>query len=197
MKRIAQALITVLFLASAPAFAGDIWAMHAFSRATAPKAPNGAAFMALMNQGSEDLAVIAASSSVAARVELHTHLKEDGVMKMRQVPQIDIPAGGEVILQPGSYHVMLLGLHAPLKQGESFDVTLELSNGESLTVDVPIQSAGALMEMSHDGMDHGEMTHGDMDQGDMDHSDMDNSSMGGSGTKAKPASGSGTKSDSN
>ncbi len=178
MKRLLRAAAGLAVLIASPALAGDILAMHAFSRATAPKAPNGAAFMVLMNQGNEDLAVVAASSDVAERVELHTHLKEDGVMKMRQVPQIDVPAGGEVVLQPGSYHVMFLGLHAPLKQGESFEVRLELQNGETVTVDVPIQSAGAMMEMNH---------------GDMDHGDMDHSSMSGSGTKANANNGSGTK----
>lgn len=182
MKRLLGAAAGLAVLISSPAFAGDILAMHAFSRATAPKAPNGAAFMALMNQGDEDLAVVSASADVAERVELHTHLNEDGVMKMRQVPQIEVPAGSEVVLQPGSYHVMLLGLYAPLKQGESFEVTLELSNGEALSVDVPIQSAGALMEMNHEGMDYG---------------DMDQEGMGGSGTKLKPASGSSSKSHSN
>ncbi len=147
-----------LFVSASQAVAGDVLAMHPFARATAPKAPNGAAFMVLMNQGAQDQALIGASSSVAERVELHAHQNDNGVMKMREVEQVPLPAGEEVILQPGAYHIMLFGLQAPLKQGESLTVTLEFANGSDLSVLVPIKSAGAMMDMDHEAAGH-EDTH--------------------------------------
>ena len=127
-----------------------------------------AGFMTLQNKGG-DARLIAASSPISETVEIHTHLKEDGVMKMRRVDGIDIPSGQTVVLEPGGYHLMMFNttladdvVEAPL--------TLSYADGTEVTMIVPIDGRGK--EMDHSKMDHGKMNHGDMkhDQKKDDHS---------------------------
>lgn len=126
------------------ATAGTVEIHEPWSRASAGMARAGGAFMVLKNTGNEDRAVISADSDVAEKVELHTHIKDGDVMKMRQVEKIDIPAGGTVKLQPGSYHVMLIGLHQPLMEGQVFDITLTLDNGDTATVPTHVKGVGSM-----------------------------------------------------
>lgn len=62
-------------------------------------------------------------------------------MKMRQVDRIVLPAEGEVVLKPGSYHIMLLGVKQPLVEGETISVNLSYANGETETLDVPVKKS--------------------------------------------------------
>lgn len=155
-------LVLALALAAAsPAAAHDpspqdIAVEQPWSRATAPSAPNGAAFMTIRNSGHEADRLVSAASRVAERVELHTHRMEDGVMKMRQVEAIDIPAEGEAVLKPGGLHVMMFGLKAPLVQGETFPVKLTFEKAGTRTVEVSVMGAGSRAPMGHDqGEGHG------------------------------------------
>ena len=88
---------------------------------------------------------------MAATVELHTHTNNNGVMEMRQVPQIDIPANGKTELKPGGLHIMLIGLKQNLKAGENANVTLQFEDGSSSTITAPIQAVTppAGMGMGH------------------------------------------------
>jgi copper(I)-binding protein len=126
------------------AAAGTVEIHSPWSRASAGMARAGGAFMTLVNTGDADRALVSAASDVADTVELHTHIKEGDVMKMRPVDHVAVPAGETVMLQPGGYHVMLIGLHAPLKEGESFDITLTFDNGDTATVTTDIKAAGAM-----------------------------------------------------
>ncbi len=121
-------------------FASNIEVKDAYVRATPPGLPNSAAFMVVENKTDKDIAIVKASSEVSKIVELHTHSMKDGVMKMYQVPKIDVPAHGKTELKPGGFHVMLIGLHNPLKEGENVTFTLEFSNGQSKTITAPIKS---------------------------------------------------------
>lgn len=125
-----------------------------FARASAGPVKNGAAYLTLRNDGGEDDRLVAARAPVADRVELHTHLHENGVMRMRQVEAIEVPAGGMAMLKPGGDHVMLMGLKAPLKEGESFPLTLIFEKAGEITVDVAISGVGAMQghgDSSHHG----------------------------------------------
>ena len=154
------AVATVMMTANA--FAGDITIDAPWARASAGMAKAGAAFMAITNPNSHDHTLINAATDVAKRVELHTHTMVDGVMKMRQVEGgINVPAGETVMLQPGGYHVMLMGLNAPLKEGSSFPLTLTFTGDRTLTIDVKVMSPSAM-----GGQMGGHMKHGDMGQGD-------------------------------
>lgn len=141
----------VLLFSIMSVFATDLLVEDAYVRATPPNLPNSAAFMVLKNSSNENISVVKATSNVSKNVELHTHDMKDGVMKMYQVPKIDIPAKAETILKPGGFHVMFIGLHKPLKVGEKVTFTLELSNGETKTVTAPIKTVMA--GMKHHGHD--------------------------------------------
>ncbi|WP_404382837.1 copper chaperone PCu(A)C [Caenispirillum salinarum] len=134
------------------ATAGAVEIHQPWARASAGMARNGGAFLMLKNTGAEDRAVVAAASDVAKTVELHTHIKEGDVMKMREVEKIAVPANGTTLLQPGSYHVMLMGLHAPLEEGQVFDITLTLDNGETATVATHVKGVGAMSAGGGHGM---------------------------------------------
>lgn len=88
--------------------------------------------------------VVAASSPVAATVEIHEMKMDDGVMKMRAVEALLLPAGQAVALKPGSYHVMLMGLKAPIKAGETVPLTLtvEGEDKQRTTVEIKAEARG-------------------------------------------------------
>jgi copper(I)-binding protein len=113
--------------------------MAARARAMPPSAANSAAFMTLRNPGPA-AALVAARADVSEAVELHTHAHVDGVMKMRRVSEIELPAGAEIALEPGGLHVMLIGLNDPLEAGERFDLTLVFDDGSEKAVEVEVRS---------------------------------------------------------
>lgn len=127
-----------------------------FARASAGLAKNGAAFLTVKNMTGEADRLIGVRSDVAARTELHTHLKEDGVMKMRRVEAIEVPADGMAMLAPGGDHVMFMGLKAPLKEGETFPLTLIFEKAGEITATITVGGVGA---MQGHGAGHG-MGHG-------------------------------------
>ena len=143
--------------------AGDILVDHPWARATPGRAKNGAAFMKLMNHGGADDRLMQVSGDVADRVELHTHLHENGVMKMRPSGPVPIPAHGHAMLKPGSFHVMMIGLKTPLVEGEKFPLTLTFEKSGMVTVEVKVESVGAgagSKPMKHDMKDGQDMKHG-------------------------------------
>ena len=100
-----------------------------------------AAFMTLDNPGTEDLALVAASSPVADAAELHEMAVVDGTRVMRPVAGgIPLEAGRGKLLEPGGYHVMLLGLRQPLAPGDEVDLTLEFSDGTTEQLTVPVKA---------------------------------------------------------
>ncbi|HLN23034.1 MAG TPA: copper chaperone PCu(A)C [Patescibacteria group bacterium] len=130
--------------------AGDVVIGHPWTRATTGSGQNGAAYLTLVNNGKEADRLIKASTPAAQKAELHTHLVEDGVMKMRPVEGIDIEPGAPLELKPGGLHVMLLGLKEPLKDGGKIPLTLTFQKAGDVTVEVQVESAGA-MEPAHEG----------------------------------------------
>lgn len=134
-------------LAAAPAWAADVTVSDGWARASAGMARAGAAFMAITNAGSGDDRVIGASALVSQTAELHTHIKEGDIMKMRQVEDIPLPAGQTVMLQPGGLHVMLMNLAQPLEEGQTFTVTLTLEKAGTIDVPVTVRAAGAMAPM--------------------------------------------------
>lgn len=137
------------------AMAGDLVIADAWTRATAPTARNGGAFMTITNKGSQPDRLVAASTPASERTELHTHRMDNGMMMMRPVEGgIDVPANGAAELKPGGLHVMMLGLKQPLVEGETIPVTLTFAHAGSVTVDVPVGKAGAAGPMPGHGDGH-------------------------------------------
>ena len=122
---------------------GDVVIDHPWARASAGAATNGAAYMVITTSGAAPDQLIGASTPIAEKAELHTHLMEGDVMRMRAVKAIEVNPGEPVTLKPGGLHVMLMGLKAPLKEGEQFPLTLTFEKAGSVTIDVAVEAAGA------------------------------------------------------
>ena len=118
-----------------------------WARATAPHAMAGGAFMTITSTAADRVTKV--SSPVASMVELHETVEEAGVMKMKPVPALVLAPGKSVTLKPGGYHVMLMGLKTPLKQGEHFPITLYFANSPPMTVEVQIAAPGAAGPAMH------------------------------------------------
>lgn len=154
--------------------AGAIKIDHPWSRATVPGIPNGVAYFVLQNTSDTDDRLLSASSPVAKSVELHTHIKDGDVLRMRHVDDIVIPAGQTVALEPGGLHVMLMGLHQALEKDSSFPMTLEFENAGSVTVDVQVQLLTRSRNSEGDGgTGHNSHDHGSHDHDDDEHGDHD------------------------
>ncbi|MES9970245.1 MAG: copper chaperone PCu(A)C [Candidatus Thiodiazotropha sp.] len=125
--------------AVAGSVADGIMVEDPYVRAVPPGQPNSASFMVLHNKGEKGSALMSASTPAADVVELHTHTMEEGMMRMRKVEKIDLPAGEMVKLQPGGLHVMLIGLKQKLVPDEKLTLTLTFEDGSSLQVDAPVR----------------------------------------------------------
>ena len=125
----------VLALIAAPSLA-QVAVSDAWVRGTVPGQKATGAFMSLKSP--TDAALVSASSPVAGIVEIHEMALEGGVMKMRAVPKLALPAGKAVDLKPGGYHVMLMDLKQPLKEGDTVPVTLAFTDkdGKQVTQEV-------------------------------------------------------------
>lgn len=126
----------VLFAATA---AESMTIVDPYVRAVPPGQTVSACFMKLKNTSATAHAVVKASSDVSKVVELHTHTHENGMMMMRQVEKMDIPANRETTLQPGGLHIMLIGLHNELKLDQKVSLTLEFEDGSKKEISAPVR----------------------------------------------------------
>jgi len=149
MKLISSLLLSIALLITNVANATIFSIEDAHVRATPPHSKNSAAFMKIHNSSDISRKLIAASSDIAERVELHSHIMSDGMMKMRQVEAIEVNANGSAILRPGSFHVMFLGLKSALVEGENVTLKLYFDNGDEITVEAPIKKITTKKKMKH------------------------------------------------
>ena len=144
MKQRSILVAGLLFSAGVLAGAADnVSVQDPYVRLAPPNAPATGAFMVIRNTGDKDVKVVKADNPVSKATELHTHLNEGGVMKMRPVPAIEIRAKGEAVLRPGGLHVMMIDLKAPIKEGDSVPITLTFDDGSSKQVDAKVLRATA------------------------------------------------------
>lgn len=137
---------------------GELEITSFYTRETLPNAPVAGGFMTISNNGGTDDRLIAASSDISNRVEIHEMAMENDVMKMRELPDgLPIPAGETVDLKPGGYHVMFMELNTALIQGETVTVTLEFEQAGSTTITMPVVARQG--SMGHNGHG-GHMKHG-------------------------------------
>ncbi|MEB8385827.1 copper chaperone PCu(A)C [Rhodobacteraceae bacterium KMM 6894] len=125
------------FAFATPVFAADLMVHDAYARSASPAAKTGAAFMQIMNHGADDR-LISVASPAAKLVQLHTHEQDvNGVMSMIHVKEgFALPAGETLTMARGGKHVMLMGLTAPLEQGDIVPITLTFEKAGDMTVDV-------------------------------------------------------------
>jgi copper(I)-binding protein len=153
MRRLLLAALLILPLAAHAE--GGIALTDAFTRAAATGGIGGA-FVTIANTGAADR-LIGAASPDAAKADLHESLSDNGIMKMRPVSGIDVPAGATVKLVPGGYHIMLMGLKHALVAGESIQLTLTFAKAGQVTTTATILKAGASMPAGH-GMEGHDMS---------------------------------------
>ncbi len=117
---------------------GDLKVESPWVRTTIPDRP-AAGYMIIRNAGDAADAIVSASSPKMERIELHTHLMEDGVMKMREIDKIEVPAKGSAELKTGGLHLMLFGAKEPLKEGETLPITVVFEKAGPLEMEFAIK----------------------------------------------------------
>lgn len=132
--------------------AEDVWARPAMTMVESggsagegmdmgqPMPGTGAVFMLLVNEGGEPDRLVGGETDVAEVVEIHETVMEGEVMKMQMLPDgLEVPAKGEVLLKPGSYHIMLIGIKRDLQVGDTFNLDLQFEKSGILTVKPEVQ----------------------------------------------------------
>ena len=149
MKTLKTFLALALWLSLAPLALAQTGATaaieiaHPWARATAASAKTAAAYLTIVNHGAADDQLIGAATPVAEKAELHMTTMDNGVMKMRPIPTIDVKPGHQVELKPGAMHVMLVGLKAPLKEGDKVPLTLTFAKAGTVEASAMVMKAGA------------------------------------------------------
>ena len=152
--------------------ASGVMVQEAWSRPSPMAEGAGVAYMRLVNMAEADDTLIGVSSAAAEVVEMHETADDEGMMSMLPVQSIEVPAGGEVALEPGGYHIMLVRLVEPLAEGDVIELTLEFENAGVVPVSADVLPFGS--EGPMDDMDMGDM---DMDDDSMDDGDADDMEM--------------------
>lgn len=150
MKKFLFAMSAILLAQTA--FAKGVEASHAYARPTLEGMTQGGAFVKLTNTDRTDNVLVSASvkKSIAGRTELHTHINDNGVMRMREVKDgIPLPAGQTVELKPMSYHIMFFELKKPLTEGAKFPVTLKFKDGQRKKIMVEVKKMTDTMPHQH------------------------------------------------
>lgn len=122
---------------------GTIQITEPWARESPPTMTNGAVYLTLTNAGPEADRLLESSGEVAETIELHTHLMENHVAKMRKVDMIEVAAGQPTVLQPGGLHIMLIGLKQPLTAGQIFPLTLRFEKAGEISIQVKVRGKDA------------------------------------------------------
>ncbi len=150
MKKLSLMLATLLFSAGVLAGAADaVSVQDPYVRLAPPNAPATGGFMVIRNNGDKDVKLMKADNPASRVTELHNHINDNGVMRMRPVAAIEIKSKGEAVLKPGGLHVMLIDLKAPMKEGDVVPITLTFDDGSSKQVDAKVQRPVPVMEHQH------------------------------------------------
>jgi copper(I)-binding protein len=138
-----RALLLGLLAASALPAQAQVGIEGAWTRATAPGAKVGAGYLTIRNRAGSPDRLVGASSPAAARVEMHVHLREGEIVRMREVPGYDVPANGSFELKPGGAHLMFVEIRHPFKEGERIPATLRFARAGELKVEFHVGRLGA------------------------------------------------------
>jgi copper(I)-binding protein len=126
---------------------GALTVVHPWARPSA--AQTGAAYFVIRNEGKEDDALLRIETDVARTVQVHEMKMEGTIMRMRAVDRLVVPAGGSVALTPGGLHVMLIGLKAPLKDGDKFPMKLVFEKAGAVDVSTYVQTPEEMRKDDH------------------------------------------------
>lgn len=132
--------------------AGGLVIEHPWARPTPPNATTGAVYMTIINEGDTPDRLIGADTDVAQKVEIHTHMMEDGIARMRPIEAIEISPGSPTRIEPGALHLMLIGLKEPLEAETAIALTLIFEHAGRVQIE-------AFVEADPDPSSHDHMTH--------------------------------------
>ncbi|MDY4444876.1 copper chaperone PCu(A)C [Campylobacter sp.] len=145
MKKFVLSIVSI-----AAVFGADVEIDGAYARASIPNVPNSAAFFVIKNNSDKDIAITSANSNIAEKNELHTHIKENKMMKMIKIEKLVVPAKSSLELKSGSDHIMLMGLKKELKVGDEINLELSFSDGDKKSIKVPVKDLASTMhKMQH------------------------------------------------
>lgn len=145
MKKFVLSIVSI-----AAVFGADVEIDGAYARASIPNVPNSAAFFVIKNNSDKDIAITSANSDIAEKNELHTHIKENKMMKMMKIEKLVVPAKSSLELKSGGDHVMLMGLKKELKAGDEINLELSFSDGDKKKIKVPVKDLASTMhKMQH------------------------------------------------
>lgn len=130
--------------------AGSLQVGHAYAPVSIGAGKTGAVYFVIVNETETPDRLISAKTPAARKAEVHNHLMQDGIMKMRKVDGLEIAPDHRVMFKPGGYHLMLFGLNEPLKEGASIEVELKFEKAGAMTLQVPVKP------LSHKMKDHTE-----------------------------------------
>lgn len=122
---------------------GAIRIEQPWARASIIASRPAAAYLTVINESEEPVRIIGFEAPVARQAEPHRMVAEDGRMTMRPAGVVEVASGRRLVLEPGGLHLMLMGLTEPLKEGETFPLTLRFEDGAPVTVTVPVLGIGA------------------------------------------------------
>ena len=132
---------------------GTVTIHEPWARASIGNAPNSAAYMILETTGQEPDRLVASSTPVAEQAELHSHVMDDGIARMRPVDAVEVAPGAPTVLAPGGLHIMLIGLKQKLAPGDSVPLTLVFEQAGEITIEAPVRGMAGMS--GHGG--HGTM----------------------------------------
>jgi len=141
LRQLAVAPLALAIISACGQLQDPVSVRDARANATPAGATVGAVYLELTAADEDTL--LAATTSVADRIEMHTSSEEDGMMRMRPLPSVELKPGESFRFAPGGAHFMLLGLHQPLVAGTRFPLTLQLQNAGTLTVQVEVKEPGS------------------------------------------------------
>ena len=145
MKKFVLSIVSI-----AAVFGADVEIDGAYARASIPNVPNSAAFFVIKNNSDKNIAITSANSDIAEKNELHTHIKENKMMKMMKIEKLVVPAKSSLELKSGGDHVMLIGLKKELKAGDEISLELSFSDGDKKSIKVPVKDLASTMhKMQH------------------------------------------------
>lgn len=147
-------VLALSVLAAGPAFAAapGLAVSRPWIRATPPGAMTAAGYMTLSNRGTSTARLMGGSTDAARNLTIHQTVASEGVMRMSATPSLTIRPGRAIPFKPGGYHLMLMGLKAPLKVGQVVKVTLKFESGGDLVVPFVVEQP-AIPAADH--ADHG------------------------------------------
>ena len=131
--------IASLLLVANAASAAEVKISNAWLKESIPGTENGAGYLTLTNVGSNAVTLVGATTDAARATEVHQHIHQDGMMRMKRIPELIVEPNQTIVFQPGGYHLMLFGVKNAFRVGESIEFVLLFSDGDRVPFAAEVQ----------------------------------------------------------